>query len=178
MDAVAQPNASQIHAVEASQRALRAIVRTVAAPIDCRIFAKVFHPVYDVPVTATLSILVLDDDPTLRHMLQVMLQHDGHHVVTSADAQSALAQCAVQLPELMIVDLMLPVEDGEIFLREFRRRFRDVNVPVVLLSASSARNDIGRRLGVEATLAKPFVARDLRDLVSDLATKRDSVAAG
>lgn len=111
-------------------------------------------------------------------MLQVILQHDGHEVVTAADAQSALAQCAVELPELMIVDLMLPVEDGEIFLREFRRRFRDVSVPVVLLSASNARNDIGRRLGVEATLAKPFVSQDLRDVVSDLATRCDSVAAG
>ena len=80
--------------------------------------------------------------------------------------------------DLMIVDLMLPVEDGEIFLREFRRRFRNVNVPVVLLSASSARGDIARRLGVEATLAKPFVAQDLRDVVSDVAAKRGSVAAG
>ena len=128
-------------------------------------------------MTAKLSILVLDDDPTLRHLVRVMLEQDGHDVVTSADVQSALAQCAVQLPELMIVDLMLPVEDGEIFLFEFRRRFRNARVPVVLLSASSARSDIAKRLGVEATLAKPFVARDLRDLVSDLAANRDSVAA-
>jgi DNA-binding response OmpR family regulator len=128
-------------------------------------------------VTAKLSILVLDDDPTLRHLVRVILEQDGHDVVTSADVQSALAQCAVQLPELMIVDLMLPVEDGEIFLFEFRRRFRNARVPVVLLSASSARSDIAKRLGVEATLTKPFVARDLRDLVSDLAANRDSVAA-
>ena len=129
-------------------------------------------------MTTKLSILVLDDDPTLRHMVEVMLRQDGHEVVTSADVQSALAQCSVELPDLMIVDLMLPVEDGETFLREFRRRFRNVNVPVVLLSASSARGDIARRLGVEATLAKPFVAQDLRDVVSDAAAKRGSVAAG
>ena len=109
-------------------------------------------------------------------MLEVILQQDGHEVVTSADVQSALAQCAVQLPELMIVDLMLPVEDGEIFLREFRRRFRNTNVPVILLSASSARNDIARRLNVEATLPKPFVAQDLRDVIADVVTRRDSVA--
>ena len=109
-------------------------------------------------------------------MLEVILQHDGHDVVSSADVQSALAQCAVELPELMIVDLMLPIEDGEIFLREFRRRFRNVEVPVVLLSASSARSDIARRLNVAATLPKPFVAQDLRDVVNDLARKRESVA--
>jgi len=109
-------------------------------------------------------------------MLQVMLEQDGHDVVTAADVQSALAQCVVQLPELMIVDLMLPVEDGEIFLREFRRRFRNVDVPVILLSASSARNDIARRLGVEATLPKPFVARDLREVIAEVQAKRGSVA--
>lgn len=109
-------------------------------------------------------------------MLQVMLQQDGHEVVTSADVQSALAQCAVQLPELMIVDLMLPVEDGEIFLREFRRRFRGADVPVILLSASSARSEIARRLDVEASLPKPFVAQDLRDVLADVCTKRESVA--
>lgn len=122
-------------------------------------------------------ILVLDDDPSVRHMLQVLLEQDGHKVVTAGDVRSALAQCAVQLPDLMVVDLMLPIEDGEMFLREFRRRWRQSEVPVILLSASSARNDIARRLEVEATLAKPFFAEDLRELVASLTEERDSVAA-
>lgn len=122
-------------------------------------------------------ILVLDDDPSVRHMLQVLLEQDGHQVVTAGDVRSALAQCAVQLPDLMVVDLMLPIEDGEMFLREFRRRWRQSEVPVVLLSASTARNDIARRLEVEATLAKPFFAEDLRELVASLTEERDSVAA-
>lgn len=122
-------------------------------------------------------ILVLDDDPSVRHMLQVLLEQDGHQVVTAGDVRSALAQCAVQLPDLMVVDLMLPIEDGEMFLREFRRRWRHSEVPVILLSASTARNDIARRLEVEATLAKPFFAEDLRELVASLAEERDSVAA-
>jgi DNA-binding response OmpR family regulator len=122
-------------------------------------------------------ILVLDDDPSVRHMLQVLLEQDGHKVVAAGDVRSALAQCAVQLPDLMVVDLMLPIEDGEMFLREFRRRWRQTEVPVVLLSASTARNDIARRLDVEATLAKPFFAEDLRELVTSLTEDRDSVAA-
>lgn len=120
---------------------------------------------------------MLDDDPSVRHMLQVMLEQDGHAVVAAGDARSALAQCSVQLPDLMVVDLMLPVEDGEMFLREFRRRWRGTEVPVILLSASSARNDIARRLGIEATLAKPFFADDLRALVNSLTGDRESAAA-
>ncbi|KPK51505.1 MAG: hypothetical protein AMJ63_12225 [Myxococcales bacterium SG8_38_1] len=127
-------------------------------------------------MTSKKTILVLDDDPSLRHMLQVLLEQDGHTVIAAGDVQSALAQCKVQLPDLMVVDLMLPIEDGEMFLREFRRRWRHEDVPVILLSASSARNEIARRLGVEATLAKPFFAEDLRELVARLATERTSVA--
>jgi DNA-binding response OmpR family regulator len=133
---------------------------------------------YDGDVSEKSTILVLDDDPSLRHMLQVLLEQDGHSVITAGDVRSALAQCKVQVPDLMVVDLMLPIEDGEMFLREFRRRWRHESVPVIVLSASSARNDIARRLGVEATLAKPFFAEDLRELVRRFAKKRESVATG
>jgi CheY-like chemotaxis protein len=127
-------------------------------------------------VSAKSTILVLDDDPSLRHMLRVLLEQEGYAVVAAGDVPSAIAQCAVQLPDLMVVDLMLPIEDGEMFLREFRRRWRNEDVPVILLSASSARNDIARRLGVEATLSKPFFAEDLRELVTRLVDGRSSVA--
>ena len=123
-------------------------------------------------MTAKKTILVLDDDPSVRHMLQVLLEQDGHAVVAAGDVPSALAQCAVQLPDLMVVDLMLPVEDGEMFLREFRRRWRHCEVPVILLSASTARNEIARRLSVAATLPKPFFAEDLRELVTSLTRER------
>ena len=111
-------------------------------------------------------------------MLRVMLEQGGHAVTAAGDVRSALAQCAVQLPDLMVVDLMLPVEDGEMFLREFRRRWRHTDVPVILLSASTARNEIARRLSVEATLPKPFSTEDLRELVARLIEERETVAAG
>ena len=110
-------------------------------------------------------------------MLEVMLAQDGHSVIAAADVRSALAQCQVQLPDLMIVDLMLPIEDGEMFLREFRRRWRDVEVPVIVLSASTARNEISKRLGVDATLPKPFSGQDLRELVTKLAQDRATAPA-
>ncbi len=129
-------------------------------------------------MTAKKTILVLDDDPSVRHMLQVLLEQDGHAVIAAGDVRSALAQCKVQLPDLMVVDLMLPIEDGEMFLREFRRRWRRSEVPVVLLSASTARNEIARRLNVEASLPKPFLAEDLRALVTMHIRGRETIAAG
>jgi DNA-binding response OmpR family regulator len=135
------------------------------------------RPVTILTVASKKTILVLDDDPSIRHMLRVLLEQEGFAVVAAGDARSALAQCAVQLPDLMIVDLMLPIEDGEMFLREFRRRWRHVEVPVIVLSASTARNDIARRLGAQATLAKPFFAEDLRELVALHARSGQKVAA-
>jgi CheY-like chemotaxis protein len=128
-------------------------------------------------VESPKTILVLDDDPSLRQMLRTLLEHDGYTVVAAADVPSALAQCGVELPDVMIVDLMLPVEDGEKFLREFQRRWHDEEVPTILLSASSARTDIARRLGVEASLPKPFFAEDLRELVRKLVGTRENAAA-
>ena len=116
-------------------------------------------------MTYKATILVLDDDPSVRHLLEVMLKKGGYNVVAAADVQSALAQCEVQLPDLMVVDLMLPIDDGEMFLREFRLRWREAETPVILLSASTARNEIARDLGVEGTLGKPFFAEDLLELV-------------
>ena len=129
-------------------------------------------------MNAKKTILVLDDDPSVRHMLQVLFEQDGYDVIVAGDVRSALAQCKVDLPDLMVVDLMLPIEDGEMFLREFHRRWRHAEVPVVLLSASTARNEIARRLSVEATLPKPFFAEDLRELVRKLTRDRETVAAG
>lgn len=123
-------------------------------------------------------ILVLDDDPSVRHMLKALLTQEGHAVVAAGDVRSALAQCEVQLPDLMIVDLMLPVEDGEMFLREFRLRWRQADVPALVLSASSARNEIARRLQVDGTLSKPFLAEDLRETVTALIERRGTVAVG
>jgi len=133
---------------------------------------------YDAVVTAKATILVLDDDPSVRHLLQVLLRKEGYAVIAAGDVQSALAQCGVQLPDLMVVDLMLPIEDGEMFLREFRRRWGQVDVPVILLSASTARNEIARDLKVAATLGKPFFAEDLLELVVTHTATGEPAATG
>jgi DNA-binding response OmpR family regulator len=64
------------------------------------------------------------------------------------------------------------------FLHEFRRRWRQVDVPVILLSASTARNQIARDLKVAATLGKPFFAEDLLELVVTHTTKGEPAATG
>lgn len=109
--------------------------------------------------------LVLDDDPHVRELLRVVLENAGFIVAAAPDVRSALAQCEIEMPKLMIVDLMLPNEDGEAFLNLFRRRWRNSNVPVILLSASARREAIAQRFDACASVAKPFFTEDIRDLV-------------
>ncbi len=116
-------------------------------------------------------ILVLDDDPHIRNLICALLKDNGFHVVSAADTPSALAQCETQMPQLMIVDLMLPCEDGESFLDQFRLRWRKADVPVIVLSASAKRETVSKRLKARATLGKPFAADALCDLVLQHAPK-------
>ncbi len=116
-------------------------------------------------------ILVLDDDPHIRNLLCALLTESGFEVISAADTRSALAQCEVQMPQLMIVDLMLPTEDGESFLDQFRLRWRQTDVPVIVLSASAKRDTVSQRLNARAALGKPFAADHLCALVMEHAPK-------
>ena len=75
------------------------------------------------------------------------------------------------MPQLMIVDLMLPTEDGESFLDQFRLRWRQTDVPVIVLSASAKRDTVSQRLNARAALGKPFAADHLCALVMEHAPK-------
>lgn len=116
-------------------------------------------------VSACAPILVLDDDPHVRKVLCALLKEAGFDVVSAADTRAALAECELQMPQLMIVDLMLPIEDGESFLDQFRLRWRSQDIPVIVLSASAKRDAIAHRLNARAAVAKPFAAEELCDLV-------------
>lgn len=112
------------------------------------------------------AILVVDDDRELLVMLRRLLEHDGYRVLTADDAHSALEACERELPCLVFADLMMPKVDGETFLRELRLRLGTSIPPVVILSASALRDDVARRLGVAASIGKPFDLDDVREVVA------------
>jgi CheY-like chemotaxis protein len=109
-------------------------------------------------------VLVLEDDPELRHMLTRFLEHLGYRVVGAGDASTALELCADEPPCLIFADLMLPHVDGEAFVAELQRRYAEAAPPVVILSASAILAEVAKRVGAAASLAKPFTLDDLRDV--------------
>jgi len=105
-------------------------------------------------------LLVVDDDPRLRELLARYLGEQGFRVSTVADGAAMDALLAREHPDLVILDLMLPGEDGLSVARRLRARN---NTPIIILSARGEDVDriVGLEVGADDYLAKPFNPREL-----------------
>jgi DNA-binding response OmpR family regulator len=118
---------------------------------------RIARPAADVP---SAHVLVVEDDPTVAEVVTRYLERDGHRVDVLADGLQALAALAQSLPDLVVLDLMLPGLPG----LELCRRVREhADVPIIILSARGEEDDrlLGLELGADDYLAKPFSPREL-----------------
>jgi DNA-binding response OmpR family regulator len=113
-----------------------------------------------VPVEQKPRLLVVDDDPGLRELLARYLGEQGFDVATAADAPAMDRHLAEHRADLVILDLMLPGEDGLSAARRLRARG---DLPIVILSARGEDVDriVGLEVGADDYLAKPFNPREL-----------------
>ena len=133
-------------------------------------------------MTAAHRIWVVDDDPELRQMLASYLGNQGYQVRCLADGTQLMARLVGNLggkrPDLVVLDLMLPGEDGLTLLR--RIRDGDDDLPVLLLSARGDAVDriIGLEQGADDYLAKPFLPRELTARIEAVLRRRSSLPGG
>jgi len=106
------------------------------------------------------TILVVDDEPTLRETLADALEADGFRVVTAADGREALVRFREDGPELVVLDLMLPELSGIEVCRIIRQ---ESGIPILMLTAKSSELDkvLGLELGADDYMTKPFSLREL-----------------
>ena len=106
------------------------------------------------------KILVVDDEPNIREVVELYLRRDGHTVVSAADGEEALMLYRQTDPDLVVLDLMLPEVGG---LEVCRRIQADKRVPVVMLTARGEEEDriVGLGIGADDYLVKPFSSREL-----------------
>ena len=116
-------------------------------------------------MTRTLmpTVLVVDDDPELRVLLETCLRVEGYDVLTAQNGSDALSLARQAPPCLILLDLMMPVMDGIEFRRAQQRAPELRDVPVVCLSAHHKARQTALDLGLNDCLGKPF---DLDDLIS------------
>lgn len=105
-------------------------------------------------------ILVVDDEPRVARLARDYLEKNGFRVMLAADGQAALALARREKPDLIILDLMLPLLDGREVCRILRR---ESNVPIIMLTALSEEIDqvTGLEIGADDYITKPFSVRAL-----------------
>ena len=106
------------------------------------------------------TILVVDDEPTLRETLVDALEADGFRVLSAADGREALLRFRAEKPDLILLDLMLPELSGVEVCRIIRA---ESGVPIVMLTAKDSELDkvVGLELGADDYVTKPFSLREL-----------------
>ena len=105
-------------------------------------------------------VLIVDDDAETRSLLREYLQKQVYRVTAAADGRGLRAAMQTGLPDLIVLDLMLPGEDGLHLCRDVRARS---NVPIIMLTARGEETEriIGLEMGADDYLAKPFNPREL-----------------
>ncbi len=122
------------------------------------------------------TILVVDDEPTLRETLVDALEVEGFRVVAAADGREALQTFRAERPDLVLLDLMLPELSGIEVCRIIRA---ESGVPIVMLTAKDSELDkvVGLELGADDYVTKPFSVRELSARIRALFRRSEQQAA-
>jgi two-component system KDP operon response regulator KdpE len=125
-------------------------------------------------------ILVVDDEARMVRFIQLNLEHDGFQVISAYNGREALEQVRSQLPNLILLDVMMPDLDGFEVLQSIREQSA---VPVIMLTAKGEEDDRvrGLELGADDYITKPFSPRELVSRVRAVLRRTEtesSVAAG
>ena len=108
-------------------------------------------------------IVVADDDADIRDLVVFKLTQSGHDVVPVADGAAAVEACRAHVPDLAVLDVMMPVMTGLDACRALRAEPTLRDIPVILLTARTQDADVevGREAGADEYVAKPFSPREL-----------------
>jgi len=123
----------------------------------------------------TETIMVVDDQSSVRKLLQDYLTEQGFRVVEAADGQTALYLARHEQPDLILLDVMMPKMDGYQFLRQFRLERR---TPVIIVTAREDETDavLGLDLGADDYVTKPFRMRELLARIRAVLRRADGSA--
>jgi two-component system, OmpR family, phosphate regulon response regulator PhoB len=125
------------------------------------------------------SILVIEDEPAIRELLKVNLVAAGYDVQEAPDAERAQAALTGELPDLLLLDWMLPGQSGLALARQLRGNARTRGLPIIMLTARSDEADkvAGLEAWVDDYVTKPFSPRELKARIRSVLRRRAPEAA-
>ena len=103
-------------------------------------------------------IVVIEDESAIAELIAINLRHAGHQVTLAASAEQAQREIGAQLPDLVLLDWMLPGQSGLALARQWRADPRTRDLPIIMLTARSQESDkiAGLDVGADDYLNKPF----------------------
>ena len=110
---------------------------------------------------AVKKILIVDDEPQLALAVKIRLQSRGYDVTTVPDGRQALECVNRTTPDLILLDVLMPVMDGYSFLRELNTVSGRGTIPVIILTSRDRMKDLFELEGIEDYIIKPFDHEDL-----------------
>jgi len=125
---------------------------------------------------ATTKILIIEDDHALSEVLDYNLTREGYKVTRAYDGRDGLLQAKLKTPDIVILDVMLPLVDGIEVCRQLRTTSETRNAVIIMLTAKSEEADqlVGFSVGADDYVLKPFSIRVLLERIRALRRRRDA----
>jgi DNA-binding response OmpR family regulator len=116
------------------------------------------------------KIFVVDDERSILEAVEIMLVEEGYDVKTSSRG-SSLLNLDHDLPDVIVLDVLLSGEDGRDIARKLKAQERTKNIPIVMISAHPSAQYAIKECGAEAFLPKPFDIQELLNVIEKYCTK-------
>jgi DNA-binding response OmpR family regulator len=121
-------------------------------------------------------ILVIDDSPEFRKLLEKILERAQHEAIGAEDGDEGIHMAIVEQPDLILLDYMMPEKNGPEVFEELRQNDNTASIPVIMITAFSTNYEMDRnvamRLGMSDFLTKPISPADLVERVNHLLSTR------
>ena len=126
------------------------------------------------------TVLVVEDEPQIQELVAVNLEHSGHRVLRAASAEEAETAIRAELPDVLVLDWMLPGESGIAFARRLRAAERTRDLPILMLTARAMESDklSGLEAGADDYLTKPFSPKELAARIKAVLRRRAPQLSG
>jgi len=128
----------------------------------------------------TVTVLVVEDEPQIQELVAVNLEHSGHRVLRAASAEEAERSIRAALPDVVVLDWMLPGESGIAFARRLRADARTRDLPILMLTARAMEQDklSGLEAGADDYVTKPFSPKELAARIKAVLRRRSPQLSG
>jgi two-component system phosphate regulon response regulator PhoB len=126
------------------------------------------------------TVLVVEDEPQIQELVAINLEHLGHRVLRAASAEEAETAIRAALPDVVVLDWMLPGESGLSFARRLRSDERTRDLPILMLTARAMEQDkiSGLEAGADDYLTKPFSPKELAARIKAVLRRRAPQLSG